>query len=195
MNQPKDGQTKFWIRNRDSRGNMVDQRLIEAAHRVWTRARLVVIRYLAEDTEAPEILEAAVDSASRAMGNQQPIQTFEAYLLRSVARESVRRLRKIQRISYVNNADLERLVGAVPIDLDRQLDDAKRIEVLRACMDEHGRMMYDLRVLDYDWRSIAKLMGYSDAHSAEVQFRKKIDRALDRFRGYYKSRLKPPGGE
>lgn len=174
---------------------MVDQRLIEAAHRVWNRARLVVIRYLAEDTEAPEILEAAVDSASRVMGNEQSIQLFEAYLLRSVARESVRRLRRNQRISYVNSADLERLVGAVPIDLDRQLDDAKRIEVLRACMDEHGRMMYDLRVLDYDWRSIAKLMGYSDAHSAEVQFRKKIDRALDRFRACYKSRLKPPGGE
>ena len=66
----------------------------------------------------------------------------------------------------------ERLAGAAPIDLDRQLDDAKRIEVFRACMDDHGRMMYDLRVLDYDWRSVAKLMGYADAHSAEVQFGK-----------------------
>ena len=92
---------------------MVDQRLIEAAHRVWERARLVVIRYLAEDTEAPEILEAAVDSASRVMGNEQSIQFFEAYLLRSVARESVRRLRRNQRIAYVDNADLERLAGAV----------------------------------------------------------------------------------
>ena len=54
-------------------------------------------------------------------------------------------------------------------------------------------MMYDLRVLEYDWRSIAKLTGYADAHSAEVQFGKKIDKALDRFRAYHKSRLKPPG--
>ncbi len=82
-----------------------------------------------------------------------------------------------------------------PIDLDRQLDDAKRIELFRACMDEHGRMMYDLRVLEYDWRSIAKLTGYEDAHSAEVQFGKKIDKALDRFRAHHKSRLKPPGGD
>lgn len=174
---------------------MVDHRLIEAAHRVWERARLVVIRYLAEDTEAPEILEAAVDSASCAMGNHQSIQFFEAYLLRSVARESVRRLRRNQRIAYVDNADLERLAGAVCIDLDRQLDDAKRIEVFRACMDEHGRMMYDLRVLDYNWRSIAKLTGYGDAHSAEVQFGKKMHKALDRFRANHKSRLKPPGGQ
>ena len=93
MNQRNDSQIRLWIRDRDSLGNSVDLRLIEAAHRVWERARLVVIRYLAEDTEAPEILEAAVDSASRAMGGNKSIQFFEAYLLRCVVRESVRRLR------------------------------------------------------------------------------------------------------
>jgi DNA-directed RNA polymerase specialized sigma24 family protein len=191
MDQRKDAQNRVWIRDRDSLGNTVDRRLIEAAHRVWERARLIVIRYLAEDTEAPEILEAAVDSASRAMVNRQSIQFFEAYLLRSVARESVRRLRRNQRIEYVDSADLERLAGPVSTDLDRQLDDAKRIEIFRACMDEHGRTIYDLRVLSFDWRSIAKLMGYADAHSAEVQFRKKFDKALDRFRAYHDSRLKP----
>src|ERR1022692_4589287 len=103
MNQGTEGkhaQTRLWIRNQDSLGNTVDDRLIEAGYRVWDRARLMVLRYLAEDTEAPEILEAAVDSASapeileaavdsasRAMGNHRSIQFFEAYLLRSVARE------------------------------------------------------------------------------------------------------------
>jgi DNA-directed RNA polymerase specialized sigma24 family protein len=195
MNQRNDSQIRLWIRDRDSLGNSVDLRLIEAAHRVWERARLVVIRYLAEDTEAPEILEAAVDSASRAMGGNKSIQFFEAYLLRSVARESVRRLRKNKRVEYFGNADLERLAGAVSGDLDRQLDDTKQIEVFRACMDEQGRTMYDLRVLDFDWRSIAKLTGYCDAHSAEVQFRKKFSRALDRFRANYGSRLKPQSSE
>ena len=113
MNQRKDAQTRLWIRNRDSLGQVVDRGLIEAAHRVWERARLVVIRYLAEDTEAPEILEAAVDSASRAMGNHHSIQFLEAYLLRSVAREAIRRLRKNQRITYIENADLERLAGTI----------------------------------------------------------------------------------
>jgi len=195
MNQRNDAQKRLWIRNRDSLGNLVDHGLIEAAHRVWERARLVVIRYLAEDTEAPEILEDAVDSASRVLGKRQSIQFFEAYLLKSVARESARRLRRSQRISYLDNADLERLAGTVSNDLDRELDEAKRIEVFRACIDEQGRTMYDLRVLNYDWRSIARLTGYSDAHSAEVQFRKKIDRALDRFRSHYNSRLKPPCSE
>ena len=195
MNQGKDPHSRLWIRNRDSLGNRVDERLIEAAGRVWERARWVVIRYLAEDTEAPEILEAAVDSASRVMGNGQSIQFFEAYLLRSVAREAIRRYRRNRRITYVDNADLERLAGPIYLDLDRKLDDARRIEVLRACMDEHGRTMYDLRVLGFGWRSIAKLTGYKDAHSAEVQYRKKIDKALDRFRAYHNSRVKPQCSE
>src|ERR1700687_6477417 len=103
--QVKHAQTRLWIRNEDSLGNTIDDRLIEAGYRVWDRARLMVLRYLAEDTEAPEILEAAVDSASRAMGNHRSIQFFEAYLLRSVAREAIRRLRKNQRITYIESAD------------------------------------------------------------------------------------------
>ena len=195
MNQRKDAQKRVWIRDRDSLGNTVDPRLIEAAHRVWERARFVVIRYLAEDTEAPEILEAAVDSASRAIGNRQPIQFFDTYLLKSVARESVRRRRRNQRIEYLDGADLERLAGPVSTDLDQQLDDAKRIELLRACMDQHGRTMYDLRVLDFNWRSIARLTGYADAHSAEVQFHKKFTKALDRFRAYHNLRPKRQSSE
>ena len=85
---------------------------------------------------------------------------------------------------------MDRLASPPSIDIVRQLDDAKRLEVFRACMDYHGRIMYDLRVLDFDWRSIARLAGYADAHSAEVQFRKKLDKALERFRAYHDSRLK-----
>lgn len=182
MNQRKEAQTRLWIRSRDSLGKIVDNRIIEAAHNVWERARLIAVRYLADDTDAPEILEGAVDSASRTINSHQSVRFLEAYLLKSVARECVRRVRRIQRIVYVDPSDLERLAGTTAIDLDRQLDDAKRIELLRACMDEQGRTMYDLRRLDYDWRTIARLVGYLDAHTAEVQFRKKLNKALDRFR-------------
>jgi len=191
MNQRRDAQTRLWIRERDSLGNTVDHRLIEAAYRIWERARLVVIRYLTDDTEAPEILEGAVDSASRVMGNRQSIQFFEAYLLKSVTRESFRRLRRNQRIEYVDGTDLERLASPVSSNLERQLDDARQLEFFRACMDDVGRTMYDLRVTNHSWRRIAKLTGYADAHSAEVQFGKKFDKAMDRFRAYHKSRLKP----
>ncbi len=64
------------------------------------------------------------------------------------------------------------------------------MDVFRGCMDEQGRTMFDLRVLRCDWGYIAKITGYADAHSAEVQFRKKMDKALDRFRAYHRARSK-----
>jgi hypothetical protein len=195
MDQREDGQTRFWIRNPDSLGNFVDQKLIEAANRVWERARLTVMRYLADDTEAPEIFEAAVDSALRALASHQSSQFPEAYLIKSVAREAIRRYRRNQRIIYVDTDELERLAGPACLDVDRKLNEAKRVDVLRGCMDEHGCTMFDLRVMGFDWGYIAKLMGYADAHSAEVQFRKKIDKALNRFRAYHRSRSKSPRSE
>ena len=195
MDQREEAQKNFWIRDRDSLGRAVDHRLIEAAHRIWEEARLRVIRYLAEDTEAPEILEGAVDSASRAMDTPKSIEFFEHYLLTSVTREAIRRRRRNQRVEYVESKDLERLAGAVFTDVERQLDDAKLIEVFRACLDARGRAMYDMRVLDFDWRWIAKLTGYSGTRSAQAQFYKKCDRALERFRAHHGSRLKPQSSE
>ena len=96
MDQQQDFNTRVNIGDRDSLGKTIDLRLIAAAQAVWERACLLVIRYLGEDTEAPDILEAVVDAASRAMANNQPIEHFDAYLLKGVARESLRRRRKNQ---------------------------------------------------------------------------------------------------
>lgn len=188
MGERRDGQRRYWIQSRDSLGNVVDHRLVEAANRVWERARLTVMRYLADDADAPEIFEAAVDSASRALASRRAIHFPEAYLIRSVAREAIRRQKRDQRIIYVDPDELERLAGSACLDLDRELDDATRVDVLRGCLDEHGCAMFDLRVLGFGWAHIADLLGYADAHSAEVQFRKKIDKALTRFRASHISR-------
>jgi hypothetical protein len=190
MDQQKDFKGRVNIGDQDSFGNTIDLRLIAAAEAVWERACLLVIRYLADDTDAPAILETVVDAASRAMAKNRPIKSFEAYLLKGVARESLRRRRRNQRIQYVDGADLERLACPVFTDLDRELDNAKRLKIFRACMDEDGRTMYDLRSLNSGWQWIAELMGYADAHSAEVQFGKKMDKALERYRTYHNSRLK-----
>jgi len=195
MEQREDAQTRFWIRKRNSLGNEIDERLIEAARRIWDRARLVVIRYLADDTEAAEILETTVESVSRSMTNQNRIECLEAYLLRSVAREALRRLHKNQRISYVDNRSLEQLAGPVSTDIESNLDEKRQIEVLRACMDQVCQKMFDLRVLGHSWRSIAKQMGYASAHTAEVQFDKRLNQALRRMKIHHGSRLKPPLNE
>ena len=193
MEHRQSAQTKFWIRKRDTLGNEVDDRLIEAADRIWDRARLIVVRYLADESDAAEIVETAVDAASRTISNgKEEIGCLEGYLLRCVAREAVRRLRRNQKISYVDNGSLERLAAPVSMDIERQLDENKQVQVLRACMDDVCRKMYDFRVLGHRWGYIAKKLGYSNGHTAEVQFRKKLDHALRRMQDHFGSRLTPP---
>jgi hypothetical protein len=173
-------QKRLWIRREDSLGNEIDRRLIEAAYRVWEPARFVVIRYLNEDTEAAEILESVVDSASRARNGSGSIQHIDAYLLKSVAREAVRRRRRSDRIHLFDPIDLEKLIGSTHADLDRRIDEERWIMLLRASLDRRGCEILDYRLLEYSWRSIAAAMGYASGHSAEVQFQKSLSKALRR---------------
>jgi hypothetical protein len=96
------------------------------------------MRYLADDTEAPEILDAVVDAASRAMVNRKVIKFFDAYLLKGWLGSPSAAAGEINASSTWDWADLELLAGPVSMDLDRQLDNAKCLKVLRACMDPDG---------------------------------------------------------
>lgn len=185
MTQRNDATARLWIRNPDSLGKEVDPDLLEAAQRVWDRARFVVIRYLADDLDAADILEAIVDSISRSPNGHEPIRHLDAYLLRSVAREAIRRRRRRLPITLCDSVTLDRLSAAVSVDWDRTLDDERWMALLKASLDSNGRLMLEYRVLEYDWRFIAKSMGYANEHSAEVQFRKKIDRALERIQAHH----------
>jgi DNA-directed RNA polymerase specialized sigma24 family protein len=195
IDRGQDTGSEFWIPDRDSLGNPIDPSLIEAAHSLWQRTRLVVLRYLGEDTEGAEILESAVDSASRIINDRTAIQSLERYLVRSVTRESIRRLRKQRRIEYMDDSAIERLAGAATHDEEHRLDSAKRFELFRACLDERGREMFDLRVVGFRWRQIAKLTRYADGHSARVQFDRHVERAMKRFKAHQDLRLKRPSGE
>ncbi len=166
--------------------------LIDAAERIWERARLIVIRYLADETEAAEILERAVDAASRAQNGNGTISHIEAYLLKSVARESIRRLRTRPSLIPIPDTDLERLASSSHDDREQQLDDHKLMMLLRASLDEKGRRMLEYRILEYDWSAIASAVGYSSAHSAEVQFRKKLDQALARMELHHGVKINRP---
>lgn len=192
MMRPEHARSPFWVRSPDSVGNDVPAYLVEAAERIWERARLVVIRYLADDTEAAEILEGAVDAASRAHCGNGGIHHIDAYLLKSVAREAIRRLRKRPPMVAIPEASLENLASPADDDRERQLDDHKLMMLLRASLDPKGLQMLEYRLLEYDWSAIASAVGYSSAHSAEVQFRKKLDQALARMEVHHGVKIKKP---
>jgi hypothetical protein len=192
MKQPEQPGSRFWVRSHDSVGNDVAPELANAAQRVWDRARLVVVRYLTDDSEAAEILERAVDSASRVQNGNGVITHIDAYLLKSVARESIRRLRTRPSLVPIPDADLERLAPLTLDNREQRIDDHKLMMLLRASLDAKGREMLEYRLLEFDWSAIASAVGYSSAHSAEVQFRKKLDQALCRMEANHGVRIKKP---
>ena len=170
-------------------GNHVPSGLIDAAQRIWERARLIVIRYLADDSEAAEILERAVDAASRAHSSSCGINHADAYLLKSVAREAIRRKRRRPTLVSIPDGHLDRLAASSFADHERQLDNHKLMMLLRASLDSKGREMLEYRLLEFEWSAVATAVGYSNGHSAEVQFRRKLDQALARMELHHGVRI------
>lgn len=178
MGQGKDAQSRLWIPDADSDGNCVSPRLKEAGARVWEHARRIVIRYLGEDSEAAEILEGVIERACRSAAE---IRNVDSYLLTAVARETVGRKRRQQRIKLFDPVGLQKLAASVAHQsAEERIDEKRRLDLFRASLDAKGLEMFERRVLKQDWRQIAAELGYANAHSAEVQFKKKTDRARAR---------------
>lgn len=183
MSDCDEPRAELWIRNPDDRGNVVDQRLIEVAHQVWPRARKIVIGILGSAEDAPRIVEFAVHQASRAIERNGPVATPERYLITAVKRESLRELRERQRFVPLDQALLERLYPPRWKDSEDRATFRVLVDQLKSCMDKKTRTMFELRCLGYRWQRIAGALEYSDAHSAEVQFRKGVNAALKRLKG------------
>jgi hypothetical protein len=180
MSQWKDAQSRLWIPEADGEGNRVSPVLREAGHRVWELACRIVTRYLGDDSETAEILESVVQAASRSTTE---IRNAESYLLTCLARETVRRHRRRPRIKLLDQAGLLRLAVSVAREsAEERLDEERRLALFRASLDLKGLEMFERRALKQEWRQIAVEMNYASAHSAEVQFKKKTDRAKARIK-------------
>lgn len=195
MDERKKAPRKLWIRNPDGNGNEINFALIEAAHRVWERARLIIVRFIGDDDDAPEIVERVVHAASRTMNGQHSIEAIDNYLLRSVRNEAVRHRKRAQRVIYVEPDELDNLTLSREEDLDSLIDRKRSFRHFYSCMDDKTRTMYDFRRLDWSWRKIAQAVGYGSAHSAEVQFAKGLERASMRYGAKAKRPNRPEGSD
>ena len=158
--------------------------VLEAAHRTWDRARLVVVRFMGEDSEAAEIVEEVAQATSRSMEVNGAVRSIESYLLKSVAREAIRRKKRAGRLVLVEPSNLEILAGSTSQNYEEHLDRDRFIAQLRGAMDSKTLALFEYRRLDYSWKEIALALNYANAHSAEVQFQKGLSRALKRIKSY-----------
>lgn len=184
MEDQRAAHQRLWISSPDGDGNEVHPMVLEAAHRTWARARLVVVRFMGEDSEAAEIVEVVAQATSRSIELNGAVRSIESYLLKSVAREAVRRKKRAGKMILVEPSSLELLAGSKSEHYEERLDRDRFIAQLRGAMDSKSLALFEYRRLDYSWKEIALALNYANAHSAEVQFQKGLSRALKRIKTY-----------
>jgi DNA-directed RNA polymerase specialized sigma24 family protein len=152
--------------------------IADSLEAILPRAVGIVVRFLGNDALARDIVTTLLLAMLESGKGLMEIRKLDAYLLRSVRNECVRQLRKHSRFTIIDPAQLAQLAaGEVPricedLELQRQLD------LIKDALDPRGREILCHRILGDDWNTIANVFGYKNAHSAKIQFDKKVKRAL-----------------
>jgi hypothetical protein len=120
MEENQKANPPLWIHNKDKKGRVIDQRVIDAAHRIWKYVVYLTQLELHETTRAQEILESAVDAVSNRMrrhGNG--IRDTDSYLFWTFVRKLNRVLEKNNKTILMDS--LARLYPIMLHNKQRQL--------------------------------------------------------------------------
>ncbi len=173
----------FWINDRDHHGRPLEPRVIAAARTVWGRACRSVIHLLRDPGRAPEIVEAVAAAVSRRLRRTglDPIRDVEAYLYWACVR-SAKRIASRESTEQTGHetAALESLAANTAGQRNVDPADELYVKEILSLVDSPTRELFLMRAAGYPWGEIAKMRGYANAHSAEVQFGKKWKAALAR---------------
>ena len=152
---------QWWDRDIDERsGRPIRADVREAAHKAWQHARVQTWRVLGDDSEAAEALETAVGTVSRYLDRRHVLlhSVNPSGLLVLNAYRFVRRLaRKRSRIeSAGGTSDLATLLRTPAFE-----DETARrlfLEQLARELSRRNRAILQLRLSDYEWPEIARMM-------------------------------------
>lgn len=178
MRDRNDAELRVLLLARNEQDASLDPRLSEAAKLAWPETCRLVENALGTDDEAAEILERILASLNANPARLNRIEHPVRYILRSVRNECVRRRRNYSRFVLYDPVQLEKLATDAASTLEAFVDAKRTLDRIREALDARGREVLDLLRVQTDWKCIAKTLGYKNAHSAEVQFAKKLHRAL-----------------
>lgn len=131
--------------------------------------------------QALVILESTAAAVSRAVRRPRarPVRDMEAYLLwscvRRITRIAARESREQPNHALLNSAAASDR-GACQSELEQKLS----LRDALCFMDDRTRELFAMRCERYSWKEIADGLGYSNAHSAEVQYFKGLRAARQR---------------
>jgi len=187
----------LWVNPNDRRGEPIDEALIQAAHRIFSRVVYLTGQFLHDEASAPQILEESVHAVWEAIRNKsegEQIVSLEAYLFRTVVRNLGQRRARESRISYgYALEDLGRMSASRNEDWPSAIVRELEAEELLSYADHRTRELYVHRALGDSWGETAKGMGISSADNARNLFRYGVQKALERILS--RKRSSPNSGE
>jgi RNA polymerase sigma factor (sigma-70 family) len=197
MGEAKKTPPPLWISKTDERNQPVEQRVIDAAHRIWHRVLGYVRASGQEAADAAEILETVTHSVSRTIRQKDEgdsVRNIDTYLYWSFVRKHTQEKSRERRIQYLGSLEPLESLQHDRLDGISWLDNEILLEELASYMDEKTRRLFVLRVLGYSWAEIGRKFGIT-AHNVEVQFSYGLKKARKRLLGNRPSDRPKSGSE
>lgn len=155
----------FWIDGRNGELHPIDGALLRAAEEVWPRAFQIVRDTLHDGASAAELLEQVVHEIAESQEEEKlprELGAPRALLLTRLQQRLINHTLRERRITYVGSIrDLEGSFGARSTKNhdEQRVHQTILIAQVVALFDENARRLMALRLMDYRWAEIARLIG------------------------------------
>lgn len=172
MDDKTDPHDSFWMPDHDPQGGPIDQRIINAAQRIWPQVVETSRRNLRDQHLAFQLLEMSVYAVSKAIKRRhgrEPIEDLDAYLFLAFRRFLNRIKKKEEAIEAIEQEEVIewnklRLEGRSLSLFDKDLLVGQIIE----SMDLRTRDIYLMRVAGLNWSEIGQELGMSGNEAGVV---------------------------
>ena len=177
---------------RDKSGKMVEQDLLDAADRNWTRIRAYADRHQQDPSLTANLLETTLVALSRARNSNRrlirPIRNLDNYLYSAFIRRTNRKLARKPKVETVGSLhDLDTFANRRTRPVSPSIERELLIKEVMTFLDENPRQMSSLRRYGCSWGEVAGLLKIT-VNTAQVRFNRGLKRAKNRV-------MKPQGGK
>jgi DNA-directed RNA polymerase specialized sigma24 family protein len=170
----------FWMKSTDDHGRPLDERVVEAARRLWRWAYFQVETRLHDAPAAAELLEeTAEDVSARLQTHPEVARNLTGYLITSFSNRLISQFLKNDRLVYEGLLrELEERHRLTAPDWVQTADARLTLAILLMNMRHDTRHIFHYRLLDFSWSEIGKRTGLS-AKAAKSRFYYEVRKAYE----------------
>ena len=189
-------QVRLWPRDRS--GEPIEQDLVDAGERNWTRVYAYAQRHQQDSAQTANLLEAILVAISRARKTNgrlmRPIRNLDNYIYWAFVRRLNRQLAREPKIETVGSLqDLEAHPGIRAKAVSPSIEEELLVKEVMTFLGERPEEMFSLRKTGYSWRDVAGTLK-TTVNSVQALFSQALRRAKNRIMNPKGARKTPRKG-